>query len=91
MAAIIQDELLNGEQAAESWSVTRRLALITLTKGSAQQLADMDAEMAEALIEVVEHVTDYLKWRERETDLLKTAQARMLAVLQAFSESHPTA
>jgi len=30
-----------------------------------------------------------LKWRERETELLKSAQARMLVVLESYSDEHP--
>jgi len=88
-AALTKDELLNGEEAAESWGVTRRCALITLTRGSVQQLEDMDAETAEALLGAVECVTEYLKWREHDTELLKTAQARMLMVLQTYLDTHP--
>ena len=89
-AALTKDDVFKGEEVAESWGVTRRCALVTLTQGSAQQLENMDTEMAEALVEVVERVTEYLKWREHETELLETAQARILVVLQAFSDKHPT-
>ena len=88
-AALTKDELLNGEQAAESWSVTRRCALRTLTSGSAQQLENMDAETADALMGALDSLSEYLKWRERDTELLKAAQARMLVILQAYSEEHP--
>ena len=88
-AALTKDELFNGEKAAESWRVTRRCALITLTRGSAQQLEFMDAETADALIGALDSLSEYLKWRERDTELLKAAQARMLMVLQTYSEEHP--
>lgn len=40
-------------------------------------------------MEALENLSEYLKWREHETELLEAALARMLVAIQGYSDKHP--
>lgn len=82
-AAITKRQMYAGEKAAQKWGVTRRIAYGVLTRSAAQLLAGMDDKVGELWLDEIENISKYLEWRKHETELLKTAQARLFAVLQA--------
>jgi len=87
-AAITADEMHRGERAAQSYGVTRRIAYAALAR-SYQQLLDGlrsgGEATAEAALEHLDDLVNYLEWRKYETEMLEGAQARMMFVLQQFS------
>ena len=87
-AAITKDEMYQGEKAAQNWGPTRRLAMAALTRSSSD-LEDLSAPAAEGIMEAAENLSKYLKWREHEAEMLEAALARMLVVIQAYSDKHP--
>ena len=87
-AAITKDEMYKGEEAAQAWGITRRCAYAMLTRNSSG-LEDMNAKAAEGMMEALENLSEYLKWREHETELLEAALARMLVAIQGYSDKHP--
>ncbi len=89
-ATMTKDQVFEGEQKTRDWSMMKRYAMISLTLGSTQQLDNMDPKGAWKLMEAMESLTEYIKWRESETDLLHSAIARMLVVVKAFSDRYPT-
>ncbi len=89
-ATMTKDQVFEAEQKTQDWGMTKRCAMISLTLGSTQQLENMNAKAAWELIETMESLTEYIKWRESETDLLHSAIARMLVVVKAFSDRYPT-
>ncbi len=89
-ATMTKVQVFEAEQKTRDWSMTKRCAMLFLTLGGTQQLKNMDAKGAWELIEAMESLTEYIKWRESETDSLHSAIARMLVVVKAFSDRHPT-
>lgn len=88
--AMTKDQMYKSEEAAESWGETRRCAYAVLTRSSSD-LEDLSAEAVEGFMDVLENLAKYLDWRKTETELLKAAEARMLLVLEAYTEKHPDA
>jgi hypothetical protein len=79
--AITSEQMYNGERSAHAWGATRRTAHALLTRSSDDLLgtcADPDLLL---------DLQRYLEWRDAETELLKTARARLLSVLLATSDS----
>ena len=70
---------------------TYRAAMEVLTRDSANltDIANKD-DGAEVLLTLAESLDSYLKWRENETDLLQSALARLLLVLQAVAAADET-
>jgi hypothetical protein len=60
-AAITEQELLDGEKAAQKWGVTRRIAYTTLARSADQILAGMNEETAEALLDAANNIGKNLK------------------------------
>ena len=83
-------QVFEAELKTRDWDMTKRCAMISLTLGSTQQLENMDARGAWDLMETMENLTEYIQWRESETNLLHSAIARMLVVVKAFSDRYPT-
>lgn len=80
-AALTKTAMEKGGVVAQSWGPIRRLAYATLTRPAKELLRNLDVERSEALLSLAENITDYLRWRERETELLESARARILTVL----------
>lgn len=74
-----------GEKTSQENGVHRRVALIVLTKGSAE-LVKMAKSDADTTMDMYENITKYIEWRKIETDLLETAATRLL---WALGEAHP--
>ena len=89
-AAMTKDQVLEAEQKTQNWDMTKRCAMVSLTLDSKQQLENMDAKGACVLMEAMESLSEYIEWRESETDLLHSAIARKLVVVKAFSDRYPT-
>jgi len=87
-AAITKEEMYQGEKVTQNWGITRRLAMAALTRSSSD-LEDLSAPAAEGMMEALESLSKYLKWREHETEMLEAAQARMIVVIQGYSDKHP--
>ena len=70
---------------------TYRAAMEVLTRDSANltDIASKD-DGAEVLLILAESLDGYLKWRENETDLLQSALARLILVLQAVADADET-
>ncbi len=88
LAAITKDQMYKDEEAAQNWGVTRRVSMAALTRSSSD-LEDLSAPAAEGMMEALENLSEYLEWREHETERLKAAQARMVMAIQAYSDKHP--
>ena len=87
-AAITKDEMYQGEKVTQNWGITRRLAMAALTRSSSD-FENLSAPAAEGMMEALESLSNYLKWREHETELLEAALARMLVAIQGYSDKHP--
>ena len=85
-----KDQVLEAEQKTQNWDMTKRCAMVSLTLDSKQQLENMDAKGAWELMEAVDSLSEYIEWREFETDLLHSVTARMIVVVKAFSDRYPT-
>jgi hypothetical protein len=86
-AALTSEEVARGEQRAQAWGVTRRIAYATLAR-TGTQLAECAKSEPEAMLEAYEAISAYLEWRKSETELLEAARNR---VLWALGEAHPEA
>ena len=89
-AKMTKDQVLEAEQKTRDWGMTKRCAIVSLTLGCSQQLENMDAKGARKLMEAMASLTEYIDWRESETELLHSAIARMFVVVKAFSDRYPT-
>ncbi len=89
-ATMTKDQILEAEQKTQNWDMTKRCAMVSLTLDSKQQLENMDAKGAWELMEAVDSLSEYIEWRESETDLLHSVTARMIVVVKAFSDRYPT-
>ena len=84
-------ELEKGMTTWRKWYPTHRAAMEILTRDSANltDIASKD-DGAEVLLTLAESLDGYLKWRSSETDLLQSALARLLLVLQAVANADET-
>ena len=89
-ATMTKDQVLEAEQKTQNWDMTKRCAMVSLTLDSKQHLENMDAKGAWELTEAMESLSEYIEWRESETDLLHSVIARMFVVVKAFSGRYPT-
>jgi hypothetical protein len=81
--AITPEELEEGLRVRDSWMPVHRLALMVMTRGS-DEFTVTEKDTAETFLEGVDQLTQYLRWRECETEILETARARMLALCQEW-------
>lgn len=83
-AAITADELQGSLNVRKGWFQVHRLALKILTRSSAE-LVEISSKGngAEALLELLTNLGDYLEWRKAETEILEGALARVTLVLLA--------
>ncbi|MEA1050482.1 hypothetical protein U5801_11770 [Lamprobacter modestohalophilus] len=82
-AELTDAQLEKGESVRRGWHAVHKLSLAVLTRDSDQLLdAVNDEERAEAFLQLLEHLKDYIDWRRHESDLLASAFARLAIVLQ---------
>ena len=92
-AALTIEQMRKGETNAQSWGVTRRLALSVLTRSSKQLIDGLQSEgegLAEAMMDQLEDLIKFMDWRKKETDMLEAAQARLIFVLTKYSDEQLT-
>ena len=91
-SALLTDEQLR--QGLSVWSGFRpvyRLSMVILTRDAADLTARVaDEAGAEALLNLLESLNDYLKWRVSETAMLESALARLVLVVNAFAAADET-
>lgn len=91
--ALTDEQMRYAEEAAQSWGVTRRIAFAYLTRSSQQLLDSLrkgEEELAEGMLDTLENLNKFLKWQKSETELLEAAQARLILVLQQYSDETVT-
>lgn len=85
--ALTLEQVQEGERKAQEWGVTRRLAMLSLTKSADELRKSLaDEETAVAFLEVAEGISAYLDWRKAESELLEAAHARVLGALSSVYE-----
>ena len=86
--AFTADTVHSIERSHANWQPIRRAAMAVLARSYddlAEPLVD-DDEKADALIFLVEQIDEFLQWRERESELLHNALARLQLVLMQEAE-----
>lgn len=81
------------EDSHRTWEPIRRAALAVLSRSYddlAEPLVKDDADGAETLLYLLEQLEEYKAWRERETDLIGNALARLQMVLFQEAERFTT-
>ena len=81
-AMISGDQVKRAEEAAQSFGVWRRTALSTLAQNSDRMLRELaDEKTAEAFLDAVEGIGEYLIWLRAHTEGVEAAHARIFMVL----------
>lgn len=86
-AVITDDQMRQAERIAEDWGYTRRCSMAFLARGTAD--IKVDDEFVDTIGVTLDSLTEYLKWRENETEMLETAKARMLCLIQNWLDEKP--
>lgn len=90
-ALLTDDQLRQGLAVWSDFHPVYRLSMVILTRDAADLTARAaDEEMAEALLNLLESLNDYLKWRVSETAMLESALARLVLVVKAVADADET-
>ena len=88
-AMLTEDQLRHGFAVWRDFHAVYRLSTVILTRDAADLTARAaDEEGADALLNLLESLNHYLKWRESETAMLESALARLALVIEAAAEAH---
>ncbi len=80
--ALTPRQIKKAEALHQGWQPIRRAALFVLSRDSIDLTESLQYESkAEALLELAQHLDDFLKWRAHETELLTAAHARLWYIL----------
>ncbi|TCT20278.1 hypothetical protein [Thiobaca trueperi] len=81
-AALTPRQIKKAEALHQGWQPIRRAALFVLSRDSIDLAEALQYEpKAEALLELAQHIDEFLKWRAHETEMLTAAHARLWYVL----------
>jgi hypothetical protein len=85
-AAITDEQVPRLDAAAISFAPVRRGVYAVMSRSSAQLREGMTEDSAEAFLKLAESISEYLDFRKAETEMLESAQARLLAVLSEYED-----
>jgi hypothetical protein len=87
--AISKEQMVKIERNLAEGGVTRRCALAVLCLSAGELTMRTEEGTADALLDLVDEIDDYLRLREEEKKMLKSAQDRIVLAMQ-WVVDHPS-
>lgn len=90
-AAITGEAVDRLESEAQDWGITRRTALLLLTKSKAEMVESFghDRERIDALLEACESLNSYRDWLKGCEEAMSVAHNRMISALSTIEMMRP--